>query len=102
MNFTVIRENTEGAYVNSGGVFKQGTPDEVANQVEIHTRKGVERIIEYAFPLCAASRQDQGVHERQVQCHGICRRFVAAFVQGNVASRYPTIRPSHLYIDALA
>ena len=32
VNFTVIRENTEGAYVNSGGVFKKGTPDEVANQ----------------------------------------------------------------------
>jgi len=46
VNFTVIRENTEGAYLNSGGVFKKGTPDEVANQVEIHTRKGVDRIIE--------------------------------------------------------
>src|SRR5262249_15884299 len=42
VNFTVIRENTEGAYVNSGGVFKRGTPDEVASQVEIHTRKGVD------------------------------------------------------------
>src|SRR3989442_3180945 len=49
VNFTVVRENTEGAYVNSGGVFKKGTPDEVANQVEIHTRKGVDRIIDYAF-----------------------------------------------------
>src|SRR5262249_2277885 len=49
VNFTVIRENTEGAYVNSGGVLKKGTPDEVANQVEIDTRKGVDRIIEYAF-----------------------------------------------------
>src|SRR5437867_12615092 len=49
VNFTVIRENTEGAYVNSGGVFKKGTADEVASQVEIHTRKGVERIIVYAF-----------------------------------------------------
>src|SRR5437867_7552879 len=49
VNFTVIRENTEGAYVNAGGVLKKGTPDEVANQIEIHTRKGVDRIIEYAF-----------------------------------------------------
>src|SRR5207302_4326214 len=49
VNFTVSRENTEGAYVNSGGVFKKGTPDEVATQVEVHTRKGVDRILEYAF-----------------------------------------------------
>src|SRR5215468_6375859 len=49
LNFTVIRENTEGAYVNSGGVFKKGTADEVARQVEVHTRKGVDRIIEFGF-----------------------------------------------------
>src|SRR5215471_15082422 len=34
VNFTVIRENTEGAYVNAGGIFKKGTPDEVAIQEE--------------------------------------------------------------------
>src|SRR5690606_31493789 len=44
INFTVFRENTEGAYVGVGGTFKKGTPDEVAVQEEIHTRKGVERI----------------------------------------------------------
>src|SRR5262249_26665129 len=49
VHFTVFRENTEGAYVNAGGVFKKGTADEVATQEEIHTRKGVERIIVYAF-----------------------------------------------------
>src|SRR5580704_13580874 len=51
VNFTVVRENTEGAYVNAGGVFKKGTADEIATQEEIHTRKGVERIIVYAFEL---------------------------------------------------
>src|SRR3954466_7388963 len=49
INFTVVRENTEGAYVNAGGVFKKGTADEVATQVEVHTRKGVGRIVDYAF-----------------------------------------------------
>src|SRR5438477_10673437 len=57
VNFTVIRENTEGAYVNSGGVFKKGTADEVATQLEIHTRKGVERVITYAFDYAAATRR---------------------------------------------
>ena len=40
VDFTIIRENTEGLYVDVGGVFKQGTPDEVAVQEDINTRKG--------------------------------------------------------------
>src|SRR5690348_6073162 len=49
IDFVVIRENTEGPYVDVGGVFKQGTPDEVAVQEDVNTRKGVERVIRYAF-----------------------------------------------------
>src|SRR3954469_6069923 len=49
LRFTVFRENTEGLYTGTGGVFKKGTPDEVAQEVEINTRKGVERIVEAAF-----------------------------------------------------
>jgi 3-isopropylmalate dehydrogenase len=45
IDFTVIRENTEGVYSGMGGNFKYGTPDEVATQEDINTRKGVERII---------------------------------------------------------
>src|SRR5205823_12447571 len=49
VNFTVIRENTEGMYVDVGGTFKQGTADEIAVNQDVNTRKGVERIIRYAF-----------------------------------------------------
>src|SRR5580658_2033335 len=49
INFTVFRENTEGLYVGIGGIFKKGTPDEIATQEDINTRKGVERIIRHAF-----------------------------------------------------
>src|SRR5213076_2058520 len=49
MNFTVIRQNTDGVYMDMGGTFKPGTPDEVATQEDINTRKGVERVIRYAF-----------------------------------------------------
>ena len=94
VNFTVIRENTEGAYVNSGGVFKKGTPDEVATQVEVHTRKGVERIIEYAFQYARASRKDQSLHERQIERHGICRRSVAAIFQGRRRRGIRRFRPA--------
>ena len=45
----VFRENTEGIYVGAGGFFKKGTPDEIATQEDINTRKGVERILRYSF-----------------------------------------------------
>ena len=45
----VIRENTEGLYVGVGGFFKKGTADEIAVQEDVNSRKGVERIIRYAF-----------------------------------------------------
>jgi 3-isopropylmalate dehydrogenase len=52
IDFVVVRENSEGAYLGAGGFLKQGTPDEVAIQEAIHTRKGVERCIRYAFEYC--------------------------------------------------
>ncbi|MEF9427575.1 MAG: isocitrate/isopropylmalate family dehydrogenase, partial [Candidatus Mariimomonas ferrooxydans] len=48
VDFVVIRENTEGLYAGAGGVLKKGTPDEVAIQESINTRKGVERCLRYA------------------------------------------------------
>lgn len=47
--FTVVRENTEGLYAGTGGPLKKGTPDEVAIQTSVNTRKGVERCLRYAF-----------------------------------------------------
>lgn len=49
IDFVVVRENTEGLYSGSGGFLKKGTPDEVALQTSINTRKGVERCIRYAY-----------------------------------------------------
>ncbi len=49
IDFVVVRENTEGLYSGSGGFLKKGTPDEVAIQTSINTRKGVERCLRYAF-----------------------------------------------------
>ncbi|MDI6731162.1 MAG: 3-isopropylmalate dehydrogenase, partial [Candidatus Margulisbacteria bacterium] len=49
IDFVVVRENTEGLYVGTGGYLKKGTPDEVATQVSVNTRKGVERCLRYAF-----------------------------------------------------
>ncbi len=55
MNFVIFRENTEGVYVGMGGTFKQGTPDEVAIQEDVNTRKGVERIVRAAFEYAQAN-----------------------------------------------
>src|SRR5215831_14767835 len=51
VDFIVVRENTEDAYAGMRGFFKKGTPDEVATQEILFTRKGVERVIRYAFEL---------------------------------------------------
>jgi 3-isopropylmalate dehydrogenase len=61
IDFIVVRENTEGAYVGAGGFLKKGTPDEIAVQEAIHTRKGVERCIRYAFEYCRKRNQEQKV-----------------------------------------
>lgn len=60
IDFVVIRENTEGVYAGGGGFLKKGTPDEVAIQESINTRKGVERCIRYAFEYC--SRRNKNRH----------------------------------------
>jgi 3-isopropylmalate dehydrogenase len=51
VDFVVVRENTEGMYAGVGGFFKKDTPDEVALQTGVNTRKGVERCMRYAFEL---------------------------------------------------
>ncbi len=51
LDFTVVRENTEGAYAGEGGWLRRGTPAEVATQGSVNTRFGVERCVRYAFEL---------------------------------------------------
>src|SRR5450759_4282204 len=106
LDFAVIRENTEGVYGDLGGVFKQGTPDEVAIQEDINTRKGVERIIRYAFEYCASHRKlDGSPRKRVLMCDksnamthagGLWQR-----VFNQVAAEHPKIETQHMYVDAL-
>ncbi|MGH9458372.1 MAG: isocitrate/isopropylmalate family dehydrogenase, partial [Thermoanaerobaculia bacterium] len=55
VDFVIFRENTEGLYVGMGGNFKKGTGEEIAIQEDVSTRKGVERIIRYAFEFAKNS-----------------------------------------------
>src|SRR5882762_6093134 len=49
IDMIIVRENTEGLYCQNGGFLYKNTPHEVANQIEVTTRRGVERAIRYAF-----------------------------------------------------
>jgi tartrate dehydrogenase/decarboxylase/D-malate dehydrogenase len=56
IDFVVVRENSEGEYVDNGGRIRRGTPDEVAVQTALHSRRGVERILRYGFELARRRR----------------------------------------------
>jgi 3-isopropylmalate dehydrogenase len=100
VDFVVFRENTEGAYVNVGGNFKKGTPDEVAIQEEIHTRKGVERIIRAAFEYAVehGRREVLMADKSNVMRYGH-DLWQRAFAE--VAAEYPKIASRHMFVDAL-
>jgi 3-isopropylmalate dehydrogenase len=106
VDFVVIRENTEGVYGDLGGVFKRGTVDEIAIQEDVNTRKGVERIIRYAFDYCANNKRVDGSARRRVL---MCDKSNAMTHAGGlwqrvfkeVAAEYPHIETQHMYVDAL-
>lgn len=68
IDFVVIRENTEGLYVGSGGFLRKGTKDEVAIQTSINTRLGVERCIRYAFDLAKKRSEVSGRKPKVTLC----------------------------------
>ena len=106
IDFVVLRENTEGVYTDAGGIFKQGTPDEIATQEDINTRKGVERIIRYAFQYCERHAKLDGFPRNKVM---MCDKSNAMTHAGSlwqrvfkeVSGEYPQITAQHMYVDAL-
>jgi len=100
VDLVVFRENTEGLYVGMGGFFKKGTADEVAVQEDVNTRKGVERIIEYAFRFAHETKRTKVTMSDKANVltygHDLWQR-----VFREVAGRYPDIEAEHMYVDAL-
>jgi 3-isopropylmalate dehydrogenase len=100
VDFVVIRENTEGPYVDAGGVFKQGTGDEIATQEDFNTRKGVERVIRFAFELARKQGRKKVLMSDKsnvmTYAGGLWQRVFKA-----VASEYSDVQSSHMYVDAL-
>ncbi|MBI1799994.1 MAG: 3-isopropylmalate dehydrogenase [Candidatus Eisenbacteria bacterium] len=99
VDFIVVRENTEDAYAGMRGFFKKGTPDEVATQEIIFTRKGVERAIRYAFDL--ARKRARGRKLTLIDKANAVRAmdlWTRTFAE--VGAEYPDIAREHNYIDA--
>ncbi len=100
VDFVVVRENTEGPYVDAGGVLKPGTPDEVATQEDFNTRKGVERVIRFAFDLA----RKQGRKKVLMSDKSNVMTYAGGLWQRvfkEVAAEYSDIQSSHMYVDAL-
>src|SRR6202171_3535836 len=100
IDFVIFRENTEGAYVGMGGVFKKGTPDEIAVQEDVSTRKGVERIIRYAFEFAKSTgRKSVCMYDKNNVLRFGGDLWLRTF--NEVAKEYPDIESFHMFVDAL-
>ncbi len=101
IDFVVVRENTEGLYAGAGGFLKKGTPDEIAVQESINTRKGVERCIRYAFEYT----KKRNKNNKLTLC-GKTNVLTYAFdlwerAFREVAKDYPGIAPDYAHVDAI-
>ncbi len=99
VDFTVVRENTEGAYAGIGGILRKGTKSEVATQTMVWTRDGVERVIRYSFDLCR--RRDKKKRLTLVdKANAIRAQDLWTRVFAEIAKEYPDIETDHGYVDA--
>lgn len=96
----VFRENTEGVYVGVGGQVKRGTPDEIAINEDVNTRKGVERIIRAAFEFAKASgRKRVHMADKSNAMRHAHELWLRVFDE--VRREYADLQATHVYIDAL-
>ena len=99
IDFVVVRENTEGLYVGAGGTMKKGTPDEVAIQESINTRKGVERCIRFAFNLTKNRPRKKltlcGKTNVLTFAHDLWQRTF-----DEVAKEFPSVKTDYAHVDA--
>ncbi|MGD8522421.1 MAG: tartrate dehydrogenase [Desulfobacterales bacterium] len=100
IDFIIVRENNEGEYSQVGGRLYSGTEEEMAVQEALFTRKGVDRVIRYAFEL-ASTREAKHVTSA-TKSNGIIHtmpfwdeRFAA------MAGKFPDIRTDQYHIDIL-
>lgn len=100
IDFVVVRENTEGLYIGSGGFLRKGTPQEVAMQEMVNTRMGVERCVRYAFELTRKRNKAKrllfcGKTNVLNYAHDLWMR-----VFKEVAREYPEVTTDYAHVDA--
>ena len=101
IDFVVIRENSEGLYTGAGGTLKKGTPDEVAIQESINTRKGVDRCLKYAYELTRKRNR-----RKKLTLCGKTNVLTFAFdlwerAFREMAGGYPDIETNYAHVDAI-
>ncbi|MBK6443232.1 MAG: 3-isopropylmalate dehydrogenase [Actinomycetales bacterium] len=99
IDFVVVREGTEGPYVGNGGLLRAGTPHEVATEVSVNTRFGVERVVRDAFARAQARPRKHLtlVHKHNVLTFAghLWRRTVE-----DVARDFPEVQTAYQHVDA--
>ena len=100
IDFVVVRENTEGLYAGVGGFLRKGTPEEVALQTSVNTRRGVERCIRFAFELTRKRAKNKkltlcGKTNVLTYAHDLWQRAFA-----EAAAEYPDIQTDYTHVDA--
>jgi 3-isopropylmalate dehydrogenase len=101
IDFVVVRENTEGLYAGTGGFLRKGTPEEVAVQESVNTRKGVERCLRFAYEYCR--RRDR---EHKLTLCGKTNVLTFAWdlwerTFDELAPQYPDITTDYAHVDAI-
>ena len=99
IDMIVVRENTEGLYTGAGGVKDKGGPSELATQESINTRKGVERVLRYAFERAQARprRKLTLVHKTNVLTHA-GDLWMRTFEE--LGAAYPDVERDYTHVDA--
>ena len=99
VDFVVVREGTEGAYVGNGGALRVGTENEIANEVSVNTAFGVERTVRYAFELAVERDRKKLtlVHKHNVLIHAgsLWQRTV-----DRIAEEFPSVKVNYVHVDA--
>ena len=100
LDWVIVRENSEGEYAGNGGRTHRGLPEEVATEVSIFTRVGVERIMRYAFKI-AQSRPRKFltvVTKSNAQRHGM---VMWDDIAAEVAREFPDVTWDKMLVDAM-
>ncbi len=99
IDLVIVRENTEGAYVGAGGFLKKGTADEVAVQEGIATRRGVERVLRFAFEHARRRRRKLAMADKHNALRFVSDLWFRVFQE--MSPCYPEVEARHFFVDNL-